>query len=265
MGYQKEVRLVSMSLLSSQARNRSCFEIFFQSIRRITWSLTRKLRAIIVLVLLLTLTNFAFGQTPILVKGMVADSATFNALSYVNIVVKSKLKGTQSGDNGSFSVFATPADTLIFSFVGYKTKEIPVAQWEPGIVLMSEDRRTLKTITIESTRVEKTFYENIFSDQHALWKKQNGKLPFYLSKEKKEEKKLALFKNEKARTQTYVEIVVLNEDLKMTLMKKYSLDEKQYYELLAKFNEQNHTVMYYLSAAELLSLVYRFYESNANR
>jgi hypothetical protein len=120
----------------------------------------------------------------------------------------------------------------------------------------------LKSVTIFGSRSESS-YENIFYEENELWQRQNKKLPFYMSHEKKEKKKLLRLDNENERVRTYMEVIVLNGELKSTLMKKHSLDEKKYYDLIAKFNEENHRIMYYLTASELLSLMYRFFDSNA--
>lgn len=208
---------------------------------------------------------FGYGQDLTLIEGMVADSATFKSMPYVNIAVRNKLTGTQSDQQGNFKLFATHNDTLLFSFVGYKTKALAVHEWEPGVILLSENPVTLRSVTVEGVRVNDSYYEELFREQHALWEKQNRKLPFFYSKAKKETKKIARLENENARVQTYLEVVVYNSDLKEALLKKYNLDQKTYYDLLTKFNEQNHGIMYYLSASELLSLIYRFYETNAGR
>jgi len=45
----------------------------------------------------------------------------------VNVVVKGTQQGTATGAEGNFELTApSPADTLVFSFVGYSTKEVPI-------------------------------------------------------------------------------------------------------------------------------------------
>lgn len=235
------------------------------SLTKQTSSSKRCIRLFLISIVFLSCTTIGFTQNQILIEGMVADSATFKPMAYVNIVVKNKLKGSQSDQSGSFRLSATAMDTLLFSFVGYKTQEIPLFGWETSIILMAEDPLILESVTIEDVRLKDSDYEEIFKDQNAIWEKQNKKLPFYYSRQKKEAKKIARLENENARVQTYLDVVVHNNELKELLMKKYNLDEKKFYDLMTRFNEQNHKVMYYLSASELVSLIYRFYEANASR
>lgn len=204
------------------------------------------------------------GQTQTVVEGVVADSATFKPMPYVNIAVKNKASGTQSDSNGEFKLFASSTDTLTFSFVGYTSAEVPVNEWiSGGVLLLVEKSILLKSITILGSRSE-SFYENIFREENERWQRQNKKLPFYMSKEKKETKKLLRLDNENERVRTYMEVIVMNGELKKTLMKKHNIDDKKYYELIAKFNEENHRIMYYLTASELLSLMYRFFDANTS-
>src|SRR5688572_1513529 len=80
-----------------------------------------------------------------LIQGMVVDSATFTALPYVNVTVKNKQKGTITDTNGNFKLVTEPGDTLVFSFVGYKTVEVSTTGWEASVVLMAENPTVLKT------------------------------------------------------------------------------------------------------------------------
>lgn len=61
------------------------------------------------------------------VSGQVTDAETGGALPGVNVVVKGEQIGTTTRSNGSYTLEATsPADTLLFSFVGYQDTEIPI-------------------------------------------------------------------------------------------------------------------------------------------
>ena len=58
------------------------------------------------------------------ITGTVTDAS--GALPGVNITVKDKLSGAITDENGRFSIVATSVEILVFSFIGYKTVEIPV-------------------------------------------------------------------------------------------------------------------------------------------
>ena len=77
----------------------------------------------ILAVLLLPQGTFAQEQ----VSGTVVDSTSANPLPGVNVVVKGTTQGTASGADGSFQLTVPSLqDTLVTSFVGYQTKEIPI-------------------------------------------------------------------------------------------------------------------------------------------
>jgi hypothetical protein len=223
------------------------------------------MRAFLILLLVCSLYCVnCLGQELKLIKGIVADSATYNALPYVTIQVRHTTRGVRSDAEGNFSIQATLRDTLIFSFVGYKTIALPVWDWDPGVILMAQVAFELNTITIQDTRL-KDPYENLFDEENALWRKQNKRLPFYYRKGKKEKIKAQRLANENERVSTYVEVVVSNEEVKNALIKRHHITEEQYYTLLTEFNEANHHAMYYLTHAELLSLLYRFYEGRCRK
>jgi TonB-linked SusC/RagA family outer membrane protein len=65
-----------------------------------------------------------FGQS-VLVKGKILDE-NGNPSFGVNIVEKGTTNGTITNANGEFSINASPSATLVVSFIGYGTQEIPV-------------------------------------------------------------------------------------------------------------------------------------------
>lgn len=83
------------------------------------------MKKIILLVLLLPLT--ILGQE-ITVKGTVLDKETNETLPGVSIVVKGTKKGTQTDFDGKFQLKAKIGTTLVFSYLGMKSREIPSTQ-----------------------------------------------------------------------------------------------------------------------------------------
>jgi hypothetical protein len=200
----------------------------------------------------------AIGQT--LMRGMVVDSATFVALPYVNVQVKGFLRGTTTDAKGSFSIQATELDTLIFTLVGYKKLEFSLLGYEPGMIRMTEQPTMLAPITIHDSRIAANPYEGMFDEQNARLKK---RIPFYYHKSRKDKIKAANWREEVSRVQTYVDVVINDTETRNGLMTKYKLNEKEYYDVLARFNEKHYNVMYYLTRGELISLINRFFEANA--
>jgi len=66
----------------------------------------------------------SYGQQAT-VQGTVTDSQG-GALPGVNILVKGTTKGTSTNSEGHYKLTVNPTDTLVFSFVGFENKEIPV-------------------------------------------------------------------------------------------------------------------------------------------
>jgi hypothetical protein len=190
------------------------------------------------------------------IRGVVVDSATFTALPFVNIRIKGSMHGTSSDVQGNFAISATRRDTLILSVVGYKTMEQPLWDWEPSVIRMKEKSILLNTVTIQSQRLDP--YEGMFDEENE--KIDRRRVPFYLSREKKEKKRLVWMKEDNSRARTYIAVVINDPETKNGLMKKYALTETAYYDLLAEFNTKNVKVMYFLTAPELISLLNNFYE-----
>jgi hypothetical protein len=202
----------------------------------------------------------AYGQE--IIKGIVVDSASFAPLPYVNVHVKNKGRGTTTDVQGNFSLFATQQDTLVFSLLGYDSFELPLFGYEAGVIRMAERATMLKSITIDDTRININPYEGMFDDREAARLK--ARLPFYYSKAKKDKIKAGRWRDENLRVQTYVNVVINNPKTKNSLMKKYSLSESEYYAILTRFNETHYNVMYYLTEAELVSFLNRFFEGEKN-
>jgi len=62
------------------------------------------------------------------VSGTVRDAGSGEPLPGVNVVVKGTTLGTATDLDGRYRlVVPSPQDTLVFSFVGYETREEPIA------------------------------------------------------------------------------------------------------------------------------------------
>lgn len=215
---------------------------------------------IFLLIMLFTASLTAEAQS--LISGIVVDSANFSALPFVNVQVKNQKRGTITDVKGNYSIPATLQDTLVFTLVGYETLEFTPLDYEPGIIRLSEKYTLLEAVTINELKQGKNPYEGMFEEQNARLKKS---IPFYFSKAKKEKIKVQSLREENLRVKTYIDVVINSSDTKKELMKKYRLDENEYYLILTEFNEKHYRVMYYLTPAELISLLNTFYESRASR
>lgn len=76
---------------------------------------------------LLLICNFSFAQLTI--KGEVVDE--YGLLKDANIIVKGTTKGSITDKKGAFEIKAKLKDTLVVSYIGYKTKELVISDKNP--------------------------------------------------------------------------------------------------------------------------------------
>jgi len=211
------------------------------------------------LFLLLLASIIVNGQE--LIKGIVLDSATFKPLPYVNVRVKNQNRGTTTDLQGNFGIIANQTDTLVFSFIGYYDATYPLKNWEPSIIRMSEKSTLLSPVIIKSTAINP--YEGLFDEENA--RINNRRMPLFKPKYKKEKIRVGWLLEDNFRAKTYVDLLVKNSQMKMRLMSQYKLTEDEYYIVLSHFNEQNVNVMYYLTSAELITLLDNFFAREARQ
>jgi len=72
---------------------------------------------------LLAIPGFLLSQN---VTGIVTDASTSEPLIGANVLVKGSSTGTSTDLDGSYSIAASPGDTLAFSYTGYETSEYAV-------------------------------------------------------------------------------------------------------------------------------------------
>ena len=99
------------------------------------------------LLLLLLLGGQAFGQT-IRVTGTVTDAKDGNTLPGVTVAVKGTTQGTVTNIDGRYELNTTGDATLVFSFIGMKTQEIPVEGRNVINVAMESDIQALSEVVV---------------------------------------------------------------------------------------------------------------------
>ncbi|HEY5917382.1 MAG TPA: TonB-dependent receptor [Chryseolinea sp.] len=93
------------------------------------------------------LTTIALAQTQI-VTGRVTSVTEPNGLPGVNVVVKGTSQGVITDIEGRFSLEVEPAAILIFSFVGYKSLELPVGTQTNLTVTLEEEAQELNEVIV---------------------------------------------------------------------------------------------------------------------
>ncbi|MCH2033495.1 MAG: SusC/RagA family TonB-linked outer membrane protein [Tenacibaculum sp.] len=81
------------------------------------------------------------------VKGVVSDAA--GELPGVNVLVKGTSRGVETGLDGSYVIKNVKSnDVLVFSFIGYKTVEVPINGKSVVNVTLEEDSDTLEEVVV---------------------------------------------------------------------------------------------------------------------
>lgn len=103
-------------------------------------------RSILLGILFLLCAGQAYAQE-ITVKGVVTDASSGETVIGASVSIKGSTKGTITNINGEFTLKAVPPQsTLVFSFVGYKTQELPA---KPVMqVVLQENVQALKDLVV---------------------------------------------------------------------------------------------------------------------
>ncbi|HEY0741251.1 MAG TPA: SusC/RagA family TonB-linked outer membrane protein [Chryseosolibacter sp.] len=98
-------------------------------------------------VLLLLVTTMAWSQSRT-VTGKVTSSDDGTGLPGVNVIEKGTNNGTATDADGNFSISVPQNATLVFSFVGYQTQELPVGTQSTVNVSLSSDVTSLSEVVV---------------------------------------------------------------------------------------------------------------------
>ncbi|MND48932.1 Vitamin B12 transporter BtuB [compost metagenome] len=86
-------------------------------------------------------------STLVKLKGTVMDEKG-SPIPGATIIIKGTTKGTQTDVNGAFSINANKGDILVFSFIGYKKKEVTVQREETLNIILIEDMANLDQVVV---------------------------------------------------------------------------------------------------------------------
>ena len=99
------------------------------------------------LVIMVHLSQMVFAQS-IAVSGRVISQEDGSPLPGVNVVIKNTSVGTTTDVDGRYTLEAPADATLVFSFIGFTTSEIPVSSRQSIDVSLSGDTQTLEEIVV---------------------------------------------------------------------------------------------------------------------
>src|SRR5690606_23974076 len=99
------------------------------------------------LVLTLALACMGFVQAQTTVSGVVSDQN--GPLPGASVVVKGTTNGTQTDFDGNYQLSNVPEDaTLVFSYVSFKTQEVPVNGQTSLDVVLEADTQSLEEVVV---------------------------------------------------------------------------------------------------------------------
>lgn len=105
------------------------------------------MRKLILFFFLSLLITTVTAQEKVSITGKVTDDTELG-LPGVSILEKGTMNGTVTDVNGNFSIQTSPQSTLVFSFIGFVTQEIPVAGKTAINIQMVEDVVGLEEIVV---------------------------------------------------------------------------------------------------------------------
>lgn len=100
-----------------------------------------------IFLLILFLVGFTVSAQGRMISGVVTDSEG-QALPGVNIIVKETKKGTQTDFDGKYSISAYQGQTLVFNYIGFKSKTVKIGFNSTINVQLEEDVQALEEVVI---------------------------------------------------------------------------------------------------------------------
>jgi TonB-dependent starch-binding outer membrane protein SusC len=108
----------------------------------------KRLRYYCTLLFLVVLAHTGFGQAGGTITGIVRDGSQ-EPIPGVSVFIKGTSLGATTDAEGRYTLAgASPESTLVFSFVGFATQEVPVGNRQTIDVALEEDVRTLQDVVV---------------------------------------------------------------------------------------------------------------------
>ncbi|MBD0401608.1 TonB-dependent receptor [Flammeovirga sp. EKP202] len=123
-----------------------------------------KFRLLTFVVSLLLMTNFLQAQES-LVKGTVKENGTGEPLPGVNVLIKGTSVGTTTDFNGEFALSVEKGGTLVFSYIGFVSKEVLVENQSTFDISLDVDAEQLEEVVVTALGVERSAESLTYSTQ----------------------------------------------------------------------------------------------------
>ncbi|WP_461637025.1 SusC/RagA family TonB-linked outer membrane protein [Labilibaculum euxinus] len=113
---------------------------------RMRW-LNGEYRVLLAIVLMNLIVLPVFGQK-IPISGVVKSSSDGDALPGVNVIIKGTYQGTITDINGAYSLEVEDGETLVFSFIGFETKEVSVKGQNVINVSLKDESQLINDVVV---------------------------------------------------------------------------------------------------------------------
>ncbi len=111
------------------------------------------MRKVLLIVFMLALWHYSYAK---IVKGKVISSDTSEELIGVNVMVKGTSQGTITDINGDYSIDVPDENSvLLFSYIGFKEQEIPVAGRDVINVTLESDVEELEGVVVTALGIKR--------------------------------------------------------------------------------------------------------------
>ena len=89
-----------------------------------------------------------FAQQEVTIKGSVTSEADGEPILGANILIVGTTKGTSTDFDGNYQIKASAGDVLQFSYIGFASKNVTVADQKTINVVLAEDANALDEIVV---------------------------------------------------------------------------------------------------------------------
>jgi iron complex outermembrane receptor protein len=118
-----------------------------------TSNMNKLMKLFISMFAMFAIVGFANAQQTI--KGTVTDAQTGNTLVGAAIVIKGTTIGTITDVEGNYEITASAGDVLVYSFIGYKTREITVSDQKRIDVILEPTAESLEEVVVIGYGIQK--------------------------------------------------------------------------------------------------------------
>lgn len=107
------------------------------------------------LVLLLCVALYCSAQAQKNITGKVADSKDSLPLERVSVVIRGTNQGTTTDANGNFSISVPDKSVLVFSLVGYTSKEVTVGNLTSVNIMLVQGENTIQEVVVTALGISR--------------------------------------------------------------------------------------------------------------